>query len=66
MVEFISVSECERNFGRLLDRVRLGDRFIITENGKPIVELRPVQSTEAARMHIVERHEQPAEPPPPA
>lgn len=62
MVEFVSVSECKSNFGRLLDRVRLGDRFIITENGIPIAELRPAQSTEATRMQIGEKRQQPAEP----
>ena len=66
MVVFVSVSECESNFGRLLDRVRLGDRFIITENGIPIAELRPVRTTEATFMQIGEKYQQPAEPQSPA
>ena len=38
------VAEAKNKFTHLLDRVEGGERVVITRHGKPVAELRPVQS----------------------
>ena len=38
------VAEAKNKFTHLLDRVEEGEHVVITRHGKPIAELRPVQS----------------------
>lgn len=38
------VAEAKNKFTHLLDRVEEGERVVITRHGKPVAELRPVQS----------------------
>jgi antitoxin (DNA-binding transcriptional repressor) of toxin-antitoxin stability system len=42
MTTTIARSEAETNLRRLLERVRAGDRFVITEEGTAVAELVPV------------------------
>ncbi len=38
------VAEAKNKFTHLLDRVEEGEHVVITRHGKPVAELRPVQS----------------------
>lgn len=38
-----TVSEAESHLSDLIDRVLAGEGVVITRNGKPVVELKPVQ-----------------------
>lgn len=47
----IGVYEAKTHLARLLERVRKGERFVITRHGKPIAQLTPVSEhdSEAVR-----------------
>lgn len=45
----ISVEEARTNFDKLLEAVRQGEQVTIVENDRPVAELRPASSTEAAQ-----------------
>jgi prevent-host-death family protein len=42
----VSLKEIQRNFPAYLRRVREGQTLVITENGKPMAEMKPTASTE--------------------
>ncbi|MGF1546739.1 MAG: type II toxin-antitoxin system Phd/YefM family antitoxin [Thiotrichales bacterium] len=44
----IGAKEAKKQLAGLLERVRHGERFIITENGQPIAELAPVAEVTTA------------------
>lgn len=44
MTTTIAKTDAETNFGGLLERVRAGDRFVITEEGEALAELGPAKS----------------------
>lgn len=50
------VAEAKNKFTHLLDRVEEGERVIITRHGKPVAELRPVQtlSWEERKVRLLE------------
>lgn len=41
MTELIGVAEAKRRFSELIERVRLGDRFVVSRRGKPAMALVP-------------------------
>lgn len=53
MVQELSVAEAKRRFSELIDRVRRGERFLISRRGKPALALVPPE--EAARVPEPER-----------
>ena len=47
------VSECEADLVSLVDRVAAGEQVLITRDGEPVAELRPVEK--AAAMAALDR-----------
>jgi prevent-host-death family protein len=45
----IGAYAAKTHLAELLERVRLGERFIITKHGEPIAELRPVSEHDSGR-----------------
>ena len=41
MTEEMGVAEAKRRFSELIERVRRGERFVVTKHGKPVVALVP-------------------------
>lgn len=41
MAEILGVAEAKRRFSELIDRVRRGERFLVSRRGKPAVALVP-------------------------
>lgn len=41
MAELLGVAEAKRRFSELIDRVRQGERFVISRRGRPAVALVP-------------------------
>jgi prevent-host-death family protein len=41
MAQMLGVAEAKRRFSELIDRVRAGERFVITRRGRPAVALVP-------------------------
>jgi prevent-host-death family protein len=44
-LETVGVADAKRRFSELIDRVRNGERFIVTRRGKPVVALVPSSSS---------------------
>lgn len=44
MVRFISQRELRNQNAKVMDAVAGGETFIVTRNGEPVAELRPIQS----------------------
>lgn len=44
MVRFISQRELRNANAKVMDAVAEGETFIVTRNGEPVAELRPIQS----------------------
>jgi len=44
MAETLSVAEAKRRFSELIERVKRGERFLITRRGKPVVAVVPPTS----------------------
>lgn len=42
----MGVAEAKRRFSELIDRVRGGERFVVTRRGRPVVALVPPEETE--------------------
>jgi prevent-host-death family protein len=47
MTEVLGVADAKRRFSELIDRVRNGERIVVTRNGKPAVALVPPTSIDA-------------------
>lgn len=41
MAQMLGVAEAKRRFSELIDRVRGGERFVVTRRGRPVVALVP-------------------------
>ena len=41
----VSIRELRNHGGEVVDRVAAGERLIVTRDGRPVAELRPVRST---------------------
>lgn len=41
MAQMLGVAEAKRRFAELIDRVREGERFVITRRGRPVLALVP-------------------------
>ena len=48
MDESVSAAEANRQFSRLLRRVREGRTYVVTSHGKPIARITPAEDREAA------------------
>jgi len=46
MTEEMGVAEAKRRFSELIERVRRGERFLVTRRGKPVLALVPPESAE--------------------
>ena len=46
----IGAYEAKTHLSRLLERVRKGERFVITKHGRPVAELVPVASRDGDRI----------------
>ena len=44
-LESMGVADAKRRFSELIDRVRTGERFIVTRRGKPVLALVPPSSS---------------------
>ena len=49
----IGAYEARTHLPKLLDRVQKGERFVITRHGRPVAELTPVVTRNAARIRAV-------------
>jgi len=43
-MSIVSLEDLERNPGALLDRVEAGERLVVSRDGRPVAELRPIAS----------------------
>lgn len=51
----VPVAEVERYFGAYVERVAVeGERFVLTRDGRPVAEIRPVDAREARRPMIAD------------
>jgi prevent-host-death family protein len=41
MTETLGVADAKRRFAELIDRVRAGERFVVTRRGRPVLALVP-------------------------
>ena len=48
MTNVVGVAEAKRRFSELIDRVRSGERFVVTRRGRAVVALVPPEPTEDA------------------
>lgn len=48
MDEVVSVAEANRNFSRILRRVRDGHNYVVTSHGRPVARLIPVDQRAVA------------------
>lgn len=46
MAETMGVAEAKRRFSELIERVRAGERFVVTRRGKPVLALLPAETEE--------------------
>jgi prevent-host-death family protein len=51
----VSIRELRNRGGDVVDRVATGERVIVTRNGKPVAELRPVRSSTVNRAELIRR-----------
>jgi prevent-host-death family protein len=54
MVE-VTIRELRNHGGAVVDRVAAGERVIVTRNGRPVAELRPVRSAGLTATTLLER-----------
>ena len=54
MVRFISQRELRNENAKVMDAVAGGETFIVTRNGEPVAEIRPIQS---ARKTFIRRQD---------
>ncbi|MGH3080243.1 MAG: type II toxin-antitoxin system Phd/YefM family antitoxin [Gaiellaceae bacterium] len=48
MSNVLGVAEAKRRFSELIDRVRSGERFVVTRRGRAVVALVPPEATQDA------------------
>jgi prevent-host-death family protein len=51
----ITIRELRNHGGDVVDRVAAGERLIVTRNGKPVAELRPLDRTPLSADELVRR-----------
>jgi prevent-host-death family protein len=54
-MESVSVRDLRNKGGEVLDRVERGERVIVTRDGHPVAELRPLPRRSARTAELVER-----------
>jgi len=50
----VSVAELKAQLSRFLAAVKAGEEVIVTERGKPVAQLRPVEAAERGSAHLEE------------
>ncbi len=53
MEKTIGVYEAKTHFSRLIDTVAQGERIVITRNGAPVAELRPIEPERTSPEELV-------------
>jgi prevent-host-death family protein len=51
----VTVRELRNNGGEVLDRVERGERVIVTRDGRPVAELRPLPRRSPGPAELIER-----------
>jgi prevent-host-death family protein len=46
MADVLGVAEAKRRFSELIERVRAGERFVVTRRGRPVIALVAPQTSE--------------------
>lgn len=54
-MEAVTVRDLRNKGGEVLDRVERGERVIVTRDGRPIAELRPLPRRSAGPVELIER-----------
>ena len=54
-MESVTVRDLRNSRGRVLDRVERGERVIVTRDGRPVAELRPLPRRSAGPVELIER-----------
>jgi prevent-host-death family protein len=54
-MESVSVRDLRNKGGEVLDRVERGERVIVTRDGRPVAELRPLPRRSPGPAELVER-----------
>ena len=52
----ITVRELRNDGGRVLDRVEQGESLIVTRDGRPVAELRPIERKPLSSEALLERY----------
>jgi prevent-host-death family protein len=52
---FISVSDLRDRLSECLERAKAGEEVVVTEDGRPVVEMRPVEPCDASEDELRER-----------
>jgi len=51
----VSIRELRNHGGDVVDRVAAGERVVVTRNGKPVAELRPLPAKAVTNVELVRR-----------
>lgn len=51
----VTIRELRNRGGDVVDRVEAGERVVVTRDGKPVAELRPLAGTALTAMELIER-----------
>jgi prevent-host-death family protein len=54
-MESVTVRDLRNKGGEVLDRVERGERVIVTRDGRPVAELRPLPRRSARTAELIER-----------
>lgn len=54
-VESVTVRDLRNKGGEVLDRVERGERVVVTRDGRPVAELRPLPRRSARTVDLIER-----------
>ena len=54
-MDIVTVRELRNNGGAVLDRVERGERVIVTRDGHPVAELRPLPRRSPGPAELIER-----------
>jgi prevent-host-death family protein len=54
-MESVTVRDLRNHGGEVLDRVERGERVVITRDGRPVAELRPLPRRSARSAELIER-----------
>jgi prevent-host-death family protein len=55
MIRVVGVRDLRNSGAEVLTRVMLGERLVVTRDGAPVAELRPLSRTSLAREQLVAR-----------